>query len=579
MNNLTGAPAWANGNVEVDANNILDEAAKKDLTEYDNEKEKTAKNIRASVAELDVEIDRRRIAFGLIPHRPDMSIIQAGQKPPPPFPYKLFQKPGLAIAEQDAPLTGFAKLTEEIAASNGCPGDYVMVPLLGACASLIGNSRRASSFDGNFKQTTSLWTANVGFSGAGKSHVLIQLQNLLVELEGDHEVQFKEKMREHDGAVEMARVKHEQWKADVKSAAGEVGGATPVRPLDSYEPDEPQRPRLMLEDVTVEMAAQILLTRDKGIWFANDELTRLIGNFGKYGGEDRSFYLKTFEGGPHIVDRKSLDKPIKIARLTCSLTGTITPDKLVSLVLSDDNDGFAARFLWVWPESLPPVRPGRSDWKATVKRLFKSLDALKLVEDEGGKPTPSFVPCDTGAEDVFQEFRLANHKERKTASGIFESFLSKRDGMALRIALVLTYIHWALEDEGTPEPTHISMLQMSVAIELLDGYFKRMAERVYQDAALPEIERNAAILAKAILKRGAEHKGRTGYYPEKINANDVRRNWRLPGLRKSAEVGAAIRELVDRRWLTGEKGERDSDSIGAKTKDFTINPRLWGVAL
>lgn len=144
--------------------------------------------------------------------------------------------------------------------------------------------------------------------------------------------------------------------------------------------------------------------------------------------------------------------------------------------------------------------------------------------------------------------------------------------MALRLALTLTYLHWALSDEEI-EPHEISFSYMAVAIDLLDGYFAKMAERVFGDACLPEIERNAATLAREILKRGTSLK--------KINGSDIRTTWRLPSLRTAGAVDAACDELVDRGWLipagVRESKKEGRGSAGRLSKDYEIRKRLWRI--
>ena len=96
-----------------------------------------------------------------------------------------------------------------------------------------------------------------------------------------------------------------------------------------------------------------------------------------------------------------------------------------------------------------------------------------------------------------------------------------------------------------------------------------MADRVYGDASLPKVERNAATLAKAILEKGQSLK--------RLNASDVRRYWRLPSLRYAKDVDAAFAELAGRQWFKPDPS-REGVTKGRQTKDFEINHRLWRVA-
>jgi hypothetical protein len=90
-----------------------------------------------------------------------------------------------------------------------------------------------------------------------------------------------------------------------------------------------------------------------------------------------------------------------------------------------------------------------------------------------------------------------------------------------------------------------------------------MLRRVAGDAALPKADRNAATLARAILDRR----------PERINARDVRRSWRLPGLRETADVAAAINVLREARWLVRPQVAHER---GRPREDYVVNPRVYG---
>jgi hypothetical protein len=95
-----------------------------------------------------------------------------------------------------------------------------------------------------------------------------------------------------------------------------------------------------------------------------------------------------------------------------------------------------------------------------------------------------------------------------------------------------------------------------------------MAERVYGDAALPEVERNAATLARYIRK--AELR--------RINKRDLKRSphkSKLPSLRDQQVMDAAVQFLVDAAWLQ-EAPSREGDMPGQPRKDYLVNPAVHG---
>ena len=98
-----------------------------------------------------------------------------------------------------------------------------------------------------------------------------------------------------------------------------------------------------------------------------------------------------------------------------------------------------------------------------------------------------------------------------------------------------------------------------------ENYFKPMLARALGEAALPQDERNAAMFGRAILARKAKQ----------INARDVRRHWRLPGLRDAKDVMAAIGVLEDAGWLS-PMGGREGSAPGRQRSDFIVDPRVHG---
>jgi hypothetical protein len=86
-----------------------------------------------------------------------------------------------------------------------------------------------------------------------------------------------------------------------------------------------------------------------------------------------------------------------------------------------------------------------------------------------------------------------------------------------------------------PEPETTGTEATGYAAHLVDEYFKPMALRVYGDAALPEAEHHAAGIARRIIKNK----------PTVVNAREIRRVWRIPGLATSAKINDALEVLLE----------------------------------
>src|SRR5262249_15531697 len=143
------------------------------------------------------------------------------------------------------------------------------------------------------------------------------------------------------------------------------------------------------------------------------------------------------------------------------------------------------------------------------------------------------------AAEEFDAWRNHHFNDSLHVAGLVASAYGKMPGLAVRLALVIEHLWWAAKPDGTPGPTCVSRKALGAALDLIEDYVKPMLLRVAGEAALPERDRDAVTLARAILNRR----------PEIINAREVRREWRLPGLREPARVDAAIAALVEARWL------------------------------
>lgn len=114
----------------------------------------------------------------------------------------------------------------------------------------------------------------------------------------------------------------------------------------------------------------------------------------------------------------------------------------------------------------------------------------------------------------------------------------------------------------SPPPNEISARAFAAAALLVGDYFMPMAERVYGDAAASRHDRNAATLARWIMRER----------PTEVHVRHLQRQVRLPGLRSAEDIHDAARVLIDADWLSPPpKGAEP----GRPRVAYSINPRLW----
>jgi Protein of unknown function (DUF3987) len=490
-----------------------------------------------------IPLDHAKVSFAPL----DMGIIDGNRKKPPELPMDVFGE--------------WANWISTVGEKKSAPRDYVAAGLLAAASTVIGNARWVSPWDG-WKEPPVLWVAAVGDPSSGKSPALDEAFSFLRSLENDMADDFPEKLMDYERIKEIARAKMDDWKGDVKEAV-KANRPAPPMPEGAFEPDPPQLPRISVTDTTPEALGHLLAANPKGLLYRRDELAGWIGNFDRYGGGgERTFFLEGFGGRDYNIDRVKQNKePIRIRHLTIGVIGGIQPEKLADMVLRGSDDGFVPRFLMCWPEAVPPKRPDDMPVSARYHFAMQRLQSLEMGHDEKNLPTPKVIILSEEAACLFDQWRQENDRHSKEVYGLMLGHYGKLPGIVLRLALTLEYLSWCLGSEV--EPQSISRQTLGRALDLVDGYFKPMAERVYGDAALPPQEKGAAMLARRIKKDRSLL----------VNANDIRRYWKLPGLRESGTVKSALLVLVDLGWLCKAVS---ANTKGKPKENYHVNPAVFG---
>lgn len=485
---------------------------------------------------------------------PDMSILDAGRREPPALPQAIF---GSAWGE-------FVKLAQD----KGAPVDYVALGFFGVAASIIGGKRWVRPYaTGTWREPAILWLGIVGDPSFNKSPALDPMVSILRKIEAEGAEAQKERLAEFEADTERAKAERQTWQSQVKEAAS-AGHPTPPLPQAARDPDPPRRRRPFIQDATPESVAEILGGNPQGTLLIRDELDGWLTSFDRYNPGGRSFWKESFGGRSFTIDRKSKPEPLTVHFNGVSIIGNIQPQNLAQTLLSGAqvDDGLAARFLWVWPSRPSFSRPNSSANLAGLEAALRRLDGLEWGTGEFGDQVPVTLPLDPAAADAFEAFELANRDHEDDSSGMLKSFIGKLRGIALRLSLIVELSEWAVSNEGS-EPRSIRRETVEVVADFLESYAMPMAARVYGDAALPVVERNAAMIARYLLK----------HQPKTLNARELRRKAGLPGLREADAVREAMDALVEAAWLRPSPS-RNSDSPGRRRADFLVNPQIHGAA-
>lgn len=480
---------------------------------------------------------------------PDMTILSAGRRRAVPMPREMFGD--------------LWSLLSDIADGAGCPVDYPAVGFLTTCASLIGGKRRVQPFRGqDWDEPCIIWAGAVGDPSSAKSPGLDAVTAPLRKMEREHAELHQTELRGWQADRERAKAERSAWQESVTKATKD-GLQTPPMPTAAVEPDEPRRRRLIVTDATPEAMGAILAGNRAGTLHYRDELAGWLLGFERYAPGGREFWLEAYGGRPFVIDRKGASGPLTVDFTGVSVIGGIQPDKMASALLAAADDGLVARFLWAWPEPIPFRRPTTCSDRHRLDAIYRKLDGLGWGFNGHGEETAITLALAPDAADLFEEWAIANNEGLDDCGSLYKNFCGKLRGLVLRLALVVELTAWA--DRGGEEPHTISRLTVGAVVDFIEEYGKPMALRVYGDAALPQVERDAAVVARHILRNKLRG----------FNAKRMRREAGYNGPKDAGRLNAALELLVDCHWIN-EAGTRAGDTPGRKSADYTVNPGVHG---
>ena len=452
---------------------------------------------------------------------------------------------------------GLADWIEVSALSKSAPRDYVAFGLLAACASLIGNARCAMPQKG-WKQPTVSWVMCIGNPSCGKSPALDAVMSVMQQLARPLKKQAEQEWAKWMGEKSLADLAEADWKKKVKEAFAK-DAQPPEQPEAMRLSQEPHVPRLVIGDITIERLAQILARQPKGALQYRDELTGWLQSFQRYSsGSDKPFWLEAYGGRAYTVERVGRE-PVAINQLLLSIVGGIQPDKLEALIVNTENDGFLARFLPIWPDSVPLKKHSSAVDNQPVLNTLKRLSTLEMGKDTEGDFSSVNVAFESKAEERFFKFRTDLAVEAEQASGHFESFLGKLPGVTATLCLLHAYMRWANSD-SSQEPHRIELSDVNAAISLTFDYLIPMARRVYAAYCLPPNLREAALLLEVIKRQNCDE----------ISKRDLQRA--LGGKYQGRDAfERQLKELVAAGVLR-DATEKSGSSGGRPSARFLVNP-------
>jgi len=340
------------------------------------------------------------------------------------------------------------------------------------------------------------------------------------------------------------------------------------RALGPDSKDLPIRPRVIVNDTTVEALSGVLTTTQRGLLLSNDEFESWMGSLDAYRGNkgpsrDRGEFLRLFDGGPHTVERVNRGS-VFVPNWGLSILSATTPAALAKISRQLPEDGLIQRFVLICAgrQSTPAdflgnVEAARDQYDELIRRLY-----FAQPRAHKGK-----VPLSFPAAAMFKEWRAKNQMMQEAMASIssaFESHLAKHPTLVLRVALTFHAAQVMNQPDAQardPAAFPVSPQTMDLAIQFM-ARATQHAMPVYlgmkggSDAF--ELARD---IGRAILARGQPL----------ITRREITQGVRTFRSAEPYVQGAALRVLVDSAWI------RPGDGGYAKAEPtrYDVNPALF----
>jgi hypothetical protein len=291
---------------------------------------------------------------------------------------------------------------------------------LAAMGSAIGRSRETADEYSDWYELPAIWVAVNAPSGARKSPVLSDIFAPHFEKQG------------------RALKKYAKEKASFERVSG---GDSPPPASEC-----PVLEHILTTNGTPQGLSKMLSTSPRGVISIHDELTTLLGGFGRQSGAkdaDRAFYLSLFSGTFEKKDLACSDC-LSTTKAIVSIVGAIQPAMLQKVFDSEAfGSGLAPRFLLVSPRIQVKLRrrgPDQ-DQKAAyadfIECLF-DLDMEEVLDEVGNSKLVSVgLPFSKAACSRLNSFIPEWSAEAMAASSNVAALMSKLEAYALRFALIL----------------------------------------------------------------------------------------------------------------------------------------------
>ncbi len=436
----------------------------------------------------------------------------------------------------------------DIAERLTCPVDYVATSLLVGAGATVGNrvGILPKQHDDTWEVYPALWGGIVGPPGSMKTPVQHETMKPLRHIEEQDGVAY---------TAVLATYQANKKQYDKDFVAFKAGKLTII----PVEPQEPKKPRLIVNDTTYQALGEILAANPRGVLVHGDELSGLLHSLDTAGQEAaRGFYLSAWDGsGSYTFDRIGRGS-IRLTHYALSVFGGFQPDKIKHYVQmaqsgSAQNDGLLQRFqLLVWPDLSEDFRlVDRLPDKAALAVMNSAMLGLRNAAKNApaNKYGSRLLHFDAAAQASFNQWYGLNEKMlRKDIGPAEQSHFAKYRSLVPGLALLFHLL------EGHDDAVCGQCLTGALKFA---AYLKSHAKRVY--GAVHSVDGTSA---QALVGRLLKGELISGFTLRSV----YMKGWRDLSDQKKVKLG--LDQLVELGWLR----ERLVETGGRPSMAYDINP-------
>lgn len=342
---------------------------------------------------------------------------------------KITQAPHVPKAKRIPNHTGIfsKKMDDFILANAQCLGvlpDGVIGSVLASCSAAL--SRDCILRIGTkWTESPTLWITLVGGSSTKKTPTLKLCSRFFVE----KQKQFSE---ENKAAMKLFKKQQVQYENELKRWKAQKMGTL------NQQPDEPELPEmksLYITDGTIEAMINLCKANPRGVYYFRDELSSWVAQLQRKDHEKEvGSWLQAYNGDP-IVKQTITGGEVACDSFRVVIFGGVQPHVMPKILHEDVVDGLAPRFLMLHHDVTGAATNNCSpEHDAYIFSLLSKLFEMGKCEMRATEE------AEHSLTKWADEYEI---EARKVEEGHWRSFLGKRSGMIMRIAIILHAIDMA----------------------------------------------------------------------------------------------------------------------------------------